>query len=136
MAEMTPITYPSRDGLTIHGYLTLPKGREAKGLPLVVNPHGGPWARDEWGYNPEIQLLANRGYAVLQMNFRGSTGYGDIIWPPNATTSGLRIPPRALPPQRPPNQDEHAQDEQADHGQAMSLELAPGDRPPGRRSAR
>jgi len=80
MAEMTPITYPSRDGLTIHGYLTLPKGREAKGLPLVVNPHGGPWARDEWGYNPEIQLLANRGYAVLQMNFRGSTGYGREFW--------------------------------------------------------
>ena len=80
MAEMTPITYPSRDGLTIHGYLTLPKGREAKGLPLVVNPHGGPWARDEWGYNPEVQLLANRGYAVLQMNFRGSTGYGREFW--------------------------------------------------------
>jgi len=80
MAEMKPITYTSRDGLTIHGYLTLPVGREAKNLPVVVNPHGGPWARDEWGFNPEVQLLANRGYAVLQMNFRGSTGYGREFW--------------------------------------------------------
>lgn len=80
MATMEPISYTSRDGLTIHGYLTLPVGREAKNLPLVVNPHGGPWARDEWGFNPEVQLLANRGYAVLQMNFRGSTGYGRKFW--------------------------------------------------------
>lgn len=80
MAAMEPISYTSRDGLTIHGYLTLPVGREAKNLPLVVNPHGGPWARDEWGFNPEVQLLANRGYAVLQMNFRGSTGYGRKHW--------------------------------------------------------
>ncbi len=80
MAEMKPISYTSRDGLTIHGYLTLPKGREAKNLPVVINPHGGPWARDEWGFNPEVQLLANRGYAVLQMNFRGSTGYGREFW--------------------------------------------------------
>lgn len=80
MAEMKPITYQSRDGLTIHGYLTLPKGREAKNLPVVVNPHGGPWARDVWGFNPEVQMLANRGYAVLQMNFRGSTGYGRKFW--------------------------------------------------------
>jgi dipeptidyl aminopeptidase/acylaminoacyl peptidase len=76
LAEMKPIEYQSRDGLTIHGYLTLPKGREPKNLPLVVNPHGGPWARDDWGFDPEVQFLANRGYAVLQMNFRGSTGYG------------------------------------------------------------
>lgn len=76
MADMKPITYTSRDGLTIHGYLTLPKGVEAKDLPVVVNPHGGPWARDHWGFNPEVQFLANRGYAVLQMNFRGSTSYG------------------------------------------------------------
>lgn len=76
MAEMKPVSYNSRDGLTIHGYLTLPKGMEAKNLPVVVNPHGGPWARDTWGFNPEVQFLANRGYAVLQMNFRGSTGYG------------------------------------------------------------
>jgi len=80
MAEMKPITYKSRDGLTINGYLTLPVGREAKNLPVVVNPHGGPWARDRWGFNPEIQFLANRGYAVLQMNFRGSTGYGREFW--------------------------------------------------------
>jgi len=80
MAEMKPISYTSRDGLTIHGYLTLPKGREAKNLPVVVNPHGGPWARDGWGFNGEVQLLANRGYAVLQMNFRGSTGYGRAFW--------------------------------------------------------
>ncbi len=80
MAEMKPISYTSRDGLTIHGYLTLPKGKEPKGLPVVINPHGGPWARDQWGFNPEVQLLANRGYAVLQMNFRGSTGYGREFW--------------------------------------------------------
>ncbi len=80
MAKMQPITYTSRDGLTIHGYLTLPKGSEGKNLPVVVNPHGGPWARDSWGFNPEIQFLANRGYAVLQMNFRGSTGYGRKFW--------------------------------------------------------
>lgn len=80
MADQKPITYKSRDGLTIHGYLTLPKGVEAKNLPVVVNPHGGPWARDSWGFNPEVQFLANRGYAVLQMNFRGSTGYGREFW--------------------------------------------------------
>jgi dipeptidyl aminopeptidase/acylaminoacyl peptidase len=80
MAEMKPVQYTSRDGLTIHGYLTLPKGREAKNLPVVINPHGGPWARDGWGFNPEVQLLANRGFAVLQMNFRGSTGYGREFW--------------------------------------------------------
>jgi dipeptidyl aminopeptidase/acylaminoacyl peptidase len=80
MAAMTPIAYQSRDGLTIHGYLTLPPGVEAKNLPMVVNPHGGPWARDQWGYDPEVQFLANRGYAVLQPNFRGSTGYGRKFW--------------------------------------------------------
>jgi dipeptidyl aminopeptidase/acylaminoacyl peptidase len=80
MAEMKPISYQSRDGLTIHGYLTVPNGMDAKNLPVVVNPHGGPWARDSWGYNPEVQMLANRGYAVLQMNFRGSVGYGRDFW--------------------------------------------------------
>lgn len=83
MADQTPVEYKSRDGLTIHGYLTLPKGytmKNAKNLPVVVNPHGGPWARDSWGFNPEIQFLANRGYAVFQMNFRGSTGYGRKFW--------------------------------------------------------
>lgn len=80
MATMKPIEYKSRDGLTIHGYLTLPQGYEAKNLPVVINPHGGPWARDDWGFNNEAQLFANRGYAVLQMNFRGSTGYGKDFW--------------------------------------------------------
>ncbi len=79
MAAMLPIVYSARDGECIEGYLTLPAGlamESARDLPLVVNPHGGPWSRDAWGYNPEVQFLANRGYAVLQMNFRGSTGYG------------------------------------------------------------
>lgn len=80
MCEMKPIKYISRDGLTINGYLTLPKGVDPKNLPVVVNPHGGPWARDNWGFNPEVQFLANRGYAVLQMNFRGSVGYGKAFW--------------------------------------------------------
>ena len=80
MAEKNPIKYQSRDGLTIHGYLTLPKGSNGKNLPVVVNPHGGPWARDTWGYRSEIQFLANRGFAVFQMNFRGSTGYGREFW--------------------------------------------------------
>ncbi len=80
MAPMKPITYKSRDGLTINGFLTLPLGKPAKDLACVINPHGGPWARDSWGYNPEIQFLANRGYCVLQMNFRGSTGYGRQFW--------------------------------------------------------
>lgn len=80
MAPMKPIKYTTRDGLTIHGYLTLPQGKEAKNLPVVINPHGGPWHRDGWGFNPEVQLLASRGYAVLQMNFRGSTGYGRKFW--------------------------------------------------------
>ncbi len=80
MSEMKPIKYTSRDGLTINGYLTIPKGSNGKNLPVVVNPHGGPWARDRWGFNPEIQYLANNGYAVFQMNFRGSTGYGREFW--------------------------------------------------------
>ena len=80
MADMEPISYNSQDGLTIHGYLTLPKGVEPKNLPVVINPHGGPWYRDSWGYSAEVQFLANRGYAVLQMNFRGSTGYGRAFW--------------------------------------------------------
>ena len=80
MADMQPIQYTSRDGLIIHGYLTLPRELPSKDLPVVINPHGGPWARDYWGYNPEVQFLANRGYAVLQMNFRGSTGYGRKFW--------------------------------------------------------
>ena len=92
MASMTPIEYKSRDGMTIHGYLTLPKGmEEAKSLPVVVNVHGGPWARDNWGFNPEVQFLANRGYAVLQMNFRGSTSYGRAFWEASFDQWGLSM---------------------------------------------
>jgi dipeptidyl aminopeptidase/acylaminoacyl peptidase len=76
LAPMTPVTIPSRDGLDLHSYLTLPVGVEPSGLPMVLLVHGGPWARDWWRFDPEVQLLANRGYAVLQVNFRGSTGYG------------------------------------------------------------
>ena len=76
MVAMQPVRYKSSDGLEIPAYLSLPKGVPAKGLPLVVVPHGGPWARDSWGFNNLAQFLANRGYAVLQPNFRGSTGYG------------------------------------------------------------
>lgn len=80
MAPMEPIQYTSRDGLTIHGYLTLPLGVASRDLPLVIIPHGGPSARDEWGFDSEAQFLANRGAAVLQVNFRGSTGYGKKFW--------------------------------------------------------
>ena len=75
-AEMKAIRYRARDGLEISGFLTLPAGRDAKGLPLIVMPHGGPFARDDWGYDPWVQYLADRGYAVLQPNYRGSTGFG------------------------------------------------------------
>ena len=76
LAPMMPVRYRSSDGLEIPGYLTLPYGKEAKNLPLLVMPHGGPWARDYWGYNGTAQFFANRGLAVLQPNFRQSTGYG------------------------------------------------------------
>jgi dienelactone hydrolase len=76
LAPMTAIRYPSSDGLEIPAYLTLPNGAAPKALPLIVMPHGGPWARDIWGYNSLAQFFANRGYAVLMPNFRGSTGYG------------------------------------------------------------
>ncbi len=76
LAPMTSVRYPSSDGLEIPAYLTLPKGVAPKGLPAIIVPHGGPWARDTWGYDAFAQFLANRGYAVLQPNFRGSTGYG------------------------------------------------------------
>ncbi|MCC2595609.1 S9 family peptidase [Pusillimonas sp. MFBS29] len=91
MATVQPVSYQSRDGLTIHGYLTLPVGREAKNLPCIINPHGGPWARDGWGFNPEAQFLANRGYCVLQMNFRGSTGYGREFWEASFGQWGLAM---------------------------------------------
>ncbi|HCN84188.1 MAG TPA: S9 family peptidase [Sphingobacteriaceae bacterium] len=80
MCEMKPISYKSRDGLIIHGYLTYPKGLKPYSLPVVVMPHAGPSSRNSWGFNSEVQFLANRGYAVLQMNYRGSTGYGKEFW--------------------------------------------------------
>ncbi|QKX04913.1 S9 family peptidase [Aquimarina sp. TRL1] len=78
MAEMRPIKFSSRDGLTLYGYLTIPKGASATNqVPLIVNPHGGPYGpRDYWGFNPETQLFASRGYATLQINYRGSGGFG------------------------------------------------------------
>ncbi|MBV5338095.1 MAG: S9 family peptidase [Deltaproteobacteria bacterium] len=80
MAPMNAVTYTTRDGLKIDGYLTVPVNSTGKNLPVIINPHGGPWVRDSWGFNPEIQFLANRGYAVFQMNYRGSTGYGRAFW--------------------------------------------------------
>ena len=79
-----PVTYAARDGLVIPAYLTLPPGVEPRNLPFVIMPHGGPWARDSYGFDPWVQLLANRGYAVLQPNFRGSVGYGKAFL--NAST--------------------------------------------------
>ena len=73
---MKPVRYKSSDGLEIPAYLTLPKGVPAKNLPTIIMPHGGPWARDGWGYASYAQFAANRGYAVLQPNFRGSAGFG------------------------------------------------------------
>jgi len=76
LAPMEPISFRARDGLSVHGYVTFPLGAARANLPTVLNVHGGPWARDVWGYHPEAQWLANRGYLCLQVNFRGSTGYG------------------------------------------------------------
>ncbi len=76
LASMRPVRYRTRDGLEVPGYLTLPKNVEGQKVAVVVFPHGGPWARDQWGYDAYAQFLANRGYAVFQPNFRGSTGYG------------------------------------------------------------
>ncbi len=91
MSPVKPITYTTRDGLTIHGYLTIPLGLEGRNLPVVVMPHGGPWARDYWRFDSHVQFLANRGYAVLQMNFRGSTGYGRAFWEAGFKQWGLRM---------------------------------------------
>lgn len=76
LSPVTMVKYQARDGLTVPAYLTLPRGRDAKGLPLIVLPHGGPFVRDQWEYDPLVQFFANRGYAVLQPQFRGSTGFG------------------------------------------------------------
>jgi len=76
LASMEPFSFTARDGLTIHGYATFPPGADRSGLPTVLNVHGGPWHRDAWGFDPEAQWFANRGYLCIQVNFRGSTGYG------------------------------------------------------------
>ncbi len=76
LAPMQPFSFTARDGVPVHGYVTYPVGVPAENLPAVLLVHGGPWARDEWGYDPEVQWLTNRGYACVQVNFRGSTGYG------------------------------------------------------------
>ncbi len=76
LAAMEPFAFTSRDGLDVHGYLTFPPGSDRAGVPTVLFVHGGPWARDEWGFSPDPQWLANRGYLCVQVNFRGSTGYG------------------------------------------------------------
>jgi dipeptidyl aminopeptidase/acylaminoacyl peptidase len=76
MADTYPVSCEARDGLTLRGYLTLPAGRGRQNLPLVTLVHGGPWRRDVWGFDAIVQFLANRGYAVLQVNYRGSPGYG------------------------------------------------------------
>lgn len=78
MAPMTAVTIPARDGMDLPSYLTLPLGVEPEGLPMVLLVHGGPWYRDSWAFDPTVQMMANRGYAVLQVNFRGSTGYGKV----------------------------------------------------------
>jgi dipeptidyl aminopeptidase/acylaminoacyl peptidase len=80
LSEMKPVSFMSRDGLTIHGYLSLPRGAESKKLPVVLLVHGGPWARDMWTYSPESQFLTNRGFAVFRVNYRGSAGYGRKFW--------------------------------------------------------
>jgi dipeptidyl aminopeptidase/acylaminoacyl peptidase len=76
LAAMEPFSFTARDGLVVHGYLTFPAGEERSALPAVLNVHGGPWFRDTWGFDPEAQWLANRGYLCVQVNYRGSTGYG------------------------------------------------------------
>jgi dipeptidyl aminopeptidase/acylaminoacyl peptidase len=98
MAPMEPICFATPDGFRLHGYLTLPvghtipqNGQPPLNVPVVVNPHGGPWHRDTWGFVPEVQFLANRGYAVLQVNFRGSTGYGKAFWQAGFKQWGLKM---------------------------------------------
>jgi dipeptidyl aminopeptidase/acylaminoacyl peptidase len=76
LSGVRPIVIPARDGLELVSYLTLPENTPPKNLPLIIYAHGGPWYRDDWGFDPLVQWLANRGYAVLQVNFRGSTGFG------------------------------------------------------------
>lgn len=91
MCEMKPISYITRDGIEIQGYLTLPLNKAPENLPVVVLPHNGPVARDIWGYNPEVQFLANRGYAVFQVNYRGSSGYGKEFFAAGFKQWGCKI---------------------------------------------
>lgn len=91
MSRMAPIEYHTRDSLLINGYLTIPNGMEPKNLPVVVKIHGGPWSRDTWGFDPEAQFLASRGYAVFQMNYRGSVGYGKKFWQASFRQWGLSM---------------------------------------------
>lgn len=76
LATMEPFRFTARDGMVIHGYISFPPGQDRKGLPLVLNVHGGPWVRDDWGFHPEAQWMANRGYICMQVNYRGSNGFG------------------------------------------------------------
>ena len=87
LAAMKPVTYKASDGTSVPGYLTLPPGSAGKGLPAIVMPHGGPGARDEWGFDWLVQFFASRGYAVLQPNYRGSTGYGEAWYQKNGFQS-------------------------------------------------
>ncbi len=92
LCAMKPISFKSRDGLVINGYLTLPLGSKTTNLPVVVMPHDGPWrSRDTWGYSDEVQFLANRGYAVFQVNYRGSTGYGKAFYSAGLKQAGGKI---------------------------------------------
>jgi dipeptidyl aminopeptidase/acylaminoacyl peptidase len=91
MGQTLSVKYKARDGLLIHGFLTVPLGHDAKNLPMVVMPHGGPWVRDVWGFDPVVQLLASRGYAVLQMNYRGSPGYGEELFKQATRQIGKQI---------------------------------------------
>ncbi|MFC7522764.1 prolyl oligopeptidase family serine peptidase [Parapedobacter sp. GCM10030251] len=91
LAEMKPITYHARDGRRIHGYLTMPPKASGKKPPVIVYPHSGPSDRDRWGFNPEVQFFASRGYAVFQVNYRGSTGYGKEFWSAGSKEWGGKI---------------------------------------------
>lgn len=91
LAEMKPITYHARDGRKIHGYLTMPPKASGKKPPVIVYPHSGPSDRDRWGFNPEVQFFASRGYAVFQVNYRGSTGYGKEFWSAGSKEWGGKI---------------------------------------------
>lgn len=91
LAEMKPVTYRSRDGRQIHGYLTMPPRAKGGKPPVIVYPHSGPSDRDRWGFSPEVQFFANRGYAVFQVNYRGSTGYGKEFWSAGSKEWGGRI---------------------------------------------